>query len=154
TEILAAAPAVPVAVNVTGLPPPAKPVAVAVREFDPTVVPSVQEPMVAMPVTPVVVGFVPVREPPPVATAKLTVTPKTGLVLASAPGPAGPAAPADPAVALCPSPAEAEIFAAAPGFTTTEACCVIATPLIVADTVFVSALVDARVPVATPDPSV
>src|SRR5690348_6133730 len=42
----------------------------------------------------------------------------------------------------------------APGFTTTAAVWVIATPLIVADTVLVSALVDATVPVATPEPLV
>jgi hypothetical protein len=38
----------------------------------------------------------------------------------------------------------------APGFTTTVAVCVIATELMVADTVFVSAVVELRVPVATP----
>src|SRR5712692_6769809 len=38
----------------------------------------------------------------------------------------------------------------APAFTTTVAVCVIATALIVAETVFVSAPVDERVPVATP----
>jgi hypothetical protein len=37
-----------------------------------------------------------------------------------------------------------------PAFTATVAVCVIATPLIVADTVFDSALVDDNVPVATP----
>src|SRR5439155_288819 len=37
-----------------------------------------------------------------------------------------------------------------PGFTTTVAVCVTATPLIVADTVFDSAAVELRVPVATP----
>src|SRR5205809_335079 len=37
-----------------------------------------------------------------------------------------------------------------PGFTTTVTVCVTATPLIVADTVFDSATVELRVPVATP----
>src|SRR5713101_2959638 len=37
-----------------------------------------------------------------------------------------------------------------PGFTTTVAVCVTATALIVAETVFDSAVADARVPVATP----
>src|SRR2546430_17642167 len=37
-----------------------------------------------------------------------------------------------------------------PGFTTTVAVCVTATPLMVADTVFDSAAVELRVPVATP----
>src|SRR6185437_3992196 len=68
-------PAVPVALNVTGLPPPENPVAVAVSEFPPAVVPRVHEPMDAMPVAPVVVGLVPVSDPPPVTTAKVTDTP-------------------------------------------------------------------------------
>jgi len=75
-----AAPAVPVAVNVTG--EPASPVAVAVRVFAPTVVPSVQLPTVAVPLA-FVVWLLPVREPPPLATAKITLTPLTGVLLAS-----------------------------------------------------------------------
>lgn len=143
-------PAVPVAVKVTGLPPPESPVAVAVSEFGPAVVPRVHELMDAMPVAPVVAGLVPVSDPPPVATAKVTDTPGTGLLFASVTRTAGAVATAVPATALCPSPADAEILAAAPGFTTTEAVWVMATPLIVADTVLVSALVDASVPVVTP----
>ena len=42
----------------------------------------------------------------------------------------------------------------APAFTTTVAVCVIATALIVAETVFDPAAVDERLPVATPVPSV
>src|SRR5690349_10313346 len=45
--IVVAVPAVPVALKVTGLPPPTKPVAVAVRLFAPAVVPRVHEPMLA-----------------------------------------------------------------------------------------------------------
>src|SRR6266700_3794075 len=45
-------------------------------------------------------------------------------------------------------------FAAGPGLTTTAAICVIATPLIVADTVFDSATAELNVPVATPSPLV
>jgi hypothetical protein len=71
--IEAAAPAVPVALKVT-LPTPA----VAVSVFAPAVVPSFQEPTVATPLA-FVVAPVPVAEPPPEATAKVTATPETGL---------------------------------------------------------------------------
>lgn len=72
--------AVPVAVNVTGE-PVSEPL-VAVRVFAPAVGPKVQLPTVAMPLDPVV-GVKPVAWPPPEATAKVTLTPLTGLLYAS-----------------------------------------------------------------------
>ncbi len=72
------APAVPVAVKVTGL--PVSPVAVAVRVFVPAVVPRVQDVTAATPLALVVTGVVGVTVPPPDATAKVTETPATGLL--------------------------------------------------------------------------
>jgi hypothetical protein len=69
------APAVPVAVNVTGEPFAA---ALAVNAFEPAVFPSVQLPTVATPWLFVVVDA-PVTDPPPAATANVTVSPTTGL---------------------------------------------------------------------------
>ena len=80
TAICEAAPTVPVAVNVTG--EPLRLPLVAVSVFDPTVVPNVQLPTVAMPL-PFVVADNPVPEPPPVATVNVTLTPETGLLFAS-----------------------------------------------------------------------
>src|SRR5882762_8974868 len=77
-----AVPAVPVAVNVTGLPLMPLPAAVAVRVFGPAVVASVQLPTVAMPLASVV-GLAAVRSPLPGATANVTATPATGFPLAS-----------------------------------------------------------------------
>src|SRR5205085_179292 len=74
------APAVPLAVNVIGL--PFTPGAVAVRVFWPAAVPSVQLPTVAMPPASVV-WVAPVMLPLPGATANVTPTPGTGLPLAS-----------------------------------------------------------------------
>src|SRR5579859_1676081 len=110
----AAEPVVPVAVNVTGLPPPVNPVAVAVIELGPTVLPRIHEPIVAIPDELVVVGFVPVSDPLPVTTAKVTVTPETGLLLTSVTRTEGAMATELPAVADCPSPALIDIFAAPP----------------------------------------
>jgi hypothetical protein len=76
TAIELAAPAVPVAVNVTG--DPASPDAVAVKLLAPVVVPSVHEPTVAIPPA-FVVAPPPATEPPPEATAKVTDVPDTGL---------------------------------------------------------------------------
>ena len=90
-------PAVPVAVNVTG--EPVRLPLVAVRVFDPAVVPSVQLPTVAMP-DPFVVAVNVVAEPPPVATAKVTLTPDTGLLLASLTITLGAVNTAEPTVAL------------------------------------------------------
>src|ERR1041384_8860361 len=71
-----AAPAVPVAVKVTGR--PVNPADVAVSVFDPAVVPSVHDPTVAIP-PPLVGCEPPATLPPPVATANVTVTPATAL---------------------------------------------------------------------------
>ena len=80
TAICDAAPTVPAAVNVTG--EPARLPLVAVIVLDPTVVPRVQLPTVAMPLEFVAVDN-PVAKPPPVATANVTDTPETGLPFAS-----------------------------------------------------------------------
>jgi hypothetical protein len=74
----AAAPVVPVAVKVTGL--PVRPLDVAVRVLVPVVVPSVQDVTAAMPLPFVVTGVVGVTVPPPEATANVTATPATGLL--------------------------------------------------------------------------
>src|SRR5437588_137220 len=86
--IVAAAPAVPVAVNVTGL-PESEP-DVAVKVFEPAVALSVQLPTVAMPL-PLVVWLPPVSVPFPGATANVTATPVTGFPFASLTLPAVPA---------------------------------------------------------------
>src|SRR5207248_1786074 len=74
------APAVPVAVNVIGL--PFTPGAVAVSVFWPAPVPSVQLPTAAIPLA-LVVWLVPVMLPLPRPTANVTDTPCTGLPCAS-----------------------------------------------------------------------
>ena len=71
-----AGPAVPVAVNVAS--GPATPVIVAVSVLLPGVAPSVQLPIVAVPVASVV-AVAPVMLPLPGATANVTPTPFTGL---------------------------------------------------------------------------
>src|SRR5207245_929639 len=78
--IVAAAPAVPVAVKVTGL--PASDADVAVNVFAPAVALSVQLPTVAMPL-PLVVWLPPVIVPLPGGTANVTATPATGFPFAS-----------------------------------------------------------------------
>src|SRR5205809_1184419 len=78
---LFAAPAVPVAVKVTGL--PVSPAAVAVRVLVPAVELRVQEVAAAIPSVPVVTGVVGVTVPLPGAVANVTATPETGLPLAS-----------------------------------------------------------------------
>src|SRR2546430_13391026 len=67
----AAAPAVPVAVNVTGLPVMPLPAAVAVSVFGPAVVPSVHEDTAAIPPGPVVTGVVGFTVPLPAAGANV-----------------------------------------------------------------------------------
>ena len=89
-----AVPTVLVAENVT-LSAPAD----AVRVFGPTVAPSVHEPTVATP-NALVVAFKPVALPPPLATAKTTATPATGLAPASRTVTLGAMATAVPAVAF------------------------------------------------------
>src|SRR5213078_984927 len=78
-----AAPAVPVAVNVTGLPLIPDPDAVAVSVLVPAVELSVQEVAAAIPSVPVVTGVVGVTVPLPAAVANVTATPDTGFPLAS-----------------------------------------------------------------------
>src|SRR5207253_1483085 len=95
------APAVPVAVNVTGL--PFTPGAVAVNVFAPAVVPSVQLPTAAMPLA-LVVWLAPVMLPLPGPTANVTETPCTGLPFASFTITAGAVATALFTVAVCLSP--------------------------------------------------
>jgi len=85
-----------VAVKVTGLPDRVPDVAVSV--LLPAVVPRVQLPTVAIPLT-LVVWLAPVTLPPPVATAKVTLTPATGLFAASRTITDGATATAEPAVA-------------------------------------------------------
>src|SRR5207237_981706 len=74
--IVAAVPAVPVAVNVTGLPDnvPEE----AVRVFDPAVGLSVHEVRAAIPSAPVLTGLVGVTVPLPAAGVNVTATPVTG----------------------------------------------------------------------------
>src|SRR5882724_8813533 len=112
TAMLPALPAVPVAVNVTGL--PVSPGAVALRVFAPAVVPSVQDVTAASPAAVVVTGAVGFTVPPPVATANVTATPATGLPFASRTITAGLTATAVPAVADWPLPALTAIELAAP----------------------------------------
>ncbi len=73
--VASAAPAVPVALKVTG--EPARPMRVAVRVLAPALVPKVQLPTVAMPEA-LVAGVRSVAKPPPLVTAKVTLTPLTG----------------------------------------------------------------------------
>src|SRR3989475_5101616 len=74
-----AAPAVPSAVNVTGLPLIPDPAAVAVSVFVPVVGPSVQEAAAAIPFAPVATAVVGSTVPLPDATRKVTATPCTRL---------------------------------------------------------------------------
>src|SRR5205823_12752432 len=78
---LFAAPAVPCAVNATGL--PVRPAAVAVSRLGPAVALRVQEVAAAIPFVPVVTGVVGVTVPLPASVANVTATPATGLPLAS-----------------------------------------------------------------------
>src|SRR5213079_1782209 len=78
--IVAAVPAVPVAVNVTGL--PVSDPDVAVRVFEPAVALNVQLPTVAMPL-PLVVWLPLVTVPLPSAGVNVTATPATGFPFAS-----------------------------------------------------------------------
>ena len=79
TAICVAAPAVALAVNVTGLPVSPEEVAASVLLFVPAVVPSVHEVTVAMPLA-FVVALPPVTPPPPEPTANVTLTPLFGLL--------------------------------------------------------------------------
>src|SRR5574341_1387885 len=110
--MVVAAPAVAVAVKVTGL--PASPLDVAVRVFAPATVPSVQLVTWATPPAFVVIGVVGSTAPPPEATANVTDTPATGLPNWSRAITDGGVATAVPAAVLCPSPPLAAMVAAAP----------------------------------------
>src|SRR5690242_16269902 len=112
TAICVAVPAVPVAVNVTGL--PVSPVDVAVSVFGPAVGPSVHDVTVAIPLVPVVTAVVGLTVPPPEATANVTATPLTGLPFASRTITEGSTTTAVPAVAVWPFPALTAIEVAAP----------------------------------------
>jgi hypothetical protein len=146
--IVVAALAVPVAVNVTGL--PLRVPEVAVRVLVPAVVPSVQLVTTAIPLLFVVTAVVGTTVPPPNATANVTSVPETGLLKASRTITAGAIATAVPTVALWLLPALTAIEAAAAAFTVTVGSWAIATVLIVAETVFVPAAVELKVPVNTP----
>ena len=94
--ICVAAPAVPAAVNVTG--EPMRLSFVTVNVFDPTDVPSIQLPTVAIPLA-FVVTDAPVTEPPPVATTNVMFTPIAGLLNSSTTITLGAVPTAEPAVA-------------------------------------------------------
>ena len=79
--IVAAAPAVPVAVKVTGLPESDPDVAVTV--FVPAVGLRVHDVSAAIPSLPVLTGVVGVTVPLPAARVNVTATPATGFPLAS-----------------------------------------------------------------------
>src|SRR5213595_2381992 len=105
-----AVPAVPVAVNVTGL--PASDPDAAVNVFDPAVGPSVHDATAATPSAPVVTGLVGLTLPPPVPGANVTPTPATGLPNWSRTITDGVTATAVPTRADCPSPALIAIWVA------------------------------------------
>src|SRR5437588_133725 len=106
------APAVPVAVNVTGLPDnvPEE----AARVFDPAVGLSVHEVRAAIPSAPVLTGLVGVTVPLPAAGVNVTATCATGLPFASFTITEGCVLTAAPAVADCLVGLVAAIVAAAP----------------------------------------
>jgi hypothetical protein len=148
TEICVAAPAVPVAVNITG-DPVSEPL-VAVIVFDPAIAPNVQLPTVAMPLA-FVVAVNPVPDPPPLATTNVTDTPETTLLFTSFTITLGAVATAEPAVADCPSPALTAICVAGPAVSVTLAVDVNAAPLSVPEIVALPAIVgDVRVAVYVP----
>src|SRR5207302_1321892 len=146
--IVAAAPAVPVAVKVTGLPESVPDVAVSV--LLPAVVPSVQLPTVAIPLASLI-WVAPVTLPLPGPGAKVTDTPETGLPNASVTITDGGTGRVLPAGACCPLPPLGPIVAAAAGFTLTAADSVTGTePFTMAVTVFVPAAVELKAPVIWP----
>ena len=110
--IVAAVPAVPVAVKVTGEPERLPDVAVSV--LLPAVVPKVHVGAVAIPLLLVVTVLLPLRLPPPVAIANVTLVPLTGLLLVSVTRTLGATDNAVPTVALWLLPAFKAIVAAAP----------------------------------------
>src|SRR5207237_1276984 len=146
--IVAAAPAVPVATNVTGLPDSEPEVAVSV--LLPALVPRVQLPTAAMPLASAV-WVAPVTLPLPGPGAKVTDTPETGLPNGSVTITDGGTGTALPAGACCALPPWGAIVAAAAEFTVTRAVSVTVTVLFtVAVTVFVPASVELKAPVICP----
>src|ERR1041385_2462096 len=138
TEV--AAPVVPVAVKVTGL--PVRPLDVAVRVLAPAVVPRVHDVTAASPLALVVTGVVGLTVPPPEATAKVTATPATGLLNWSRTITEGGVATADPTVAVWALPALSAREAAAPVVpVAVNVTGLPASPLEVAVSVFVPAVV-------------
>src|SRR5439155_558597 len=112
TAIVLAAPVVPVAVNVTGLPASVPEVAVSV--FVPAMVQSVHDVTAAIPSAPVVTGVGGVAEPPPDASPKRPASPATGFPLASCTITDGSTATVVPAVAVWLLPAFTAICVAVP----------------------------------------
>src|SRR5439155_452209 len=123
---VAAAPAVPVAVKVAGLPESVPEAAVNV--FDPAVALSVQLPTVATPL-PFVVWLPPVIVPFPDATVNVTATPTTGFPLASFTITDGGEPTAVPATADCVVGLLAAIAAAAPAVSVIPAVAGVRVPL-------------------------
>src|SRR5437879_514106 len=103
------------AANVTGL--PVRPVEVAVREFGPALVPSVQEVNAATPLAFVTIGVVGLTLPLPAAGVNVTDTPATGLLNWSRTITAGGVATAVPTVAVWLVPALDAIDVAAAAVT-------------------------------------
>jgi len=148
TAICAAGPAVPVAVNVTGLPESVPDEAVSV--LDPAVVDSVQPPTVAIPLASVVC-VAPVTLPLAGPGANVTDTPEAGLPNASVTITDGGTRTAVPAGTVWPLPACGAMLAAAAALTVTVAVCVTVTePFTVAVTVLVPAAVELKAPVIWP----
>ena len=96
-------PAVPVALNVIGL--PVSPVALAVNPFAPAVAPRRHDVSAAIPLAAVEIGAVGAITPPPAVTAQVTATPATALPLASRAMTEGGVATVAPATAVWPPPA-------------------------------------------------
>jgi hypothetical protein len=94
---VAAAPAIPVAVKVTGLPD--NDPDVAVKVFEPAVALTVHDVRAAIPSDPVLTGVAGVTVPLPAAGVNVTATPATGFPLASFTITEGGALTAVPAVA-------------------------------------------------------
>src|SRR5712692_9672937 len=92
----------------------------------------------------------PVILPPPDATPNVTATPATGFAKGSCTSTAGAIATGVPTAALWLLPALMVIVEAALAFTLTVAVWVTARPVTVAETVFDSATVELKLPVATP----
>jgi hypothetical protein len=107
-----ARPGTPIALNLTG--EPAKPVAVTVSVFAPTIVPKVQAGLVAMPPLSEITALEDANDPAPLLTAKVTAMPLTALPWASVTVTEGAVPTTVPTVALCGFPDRTAIRAAAP----------------------------------------